>query len=503
MERTGPQPPVTGRDRDDGGDTSVRKAAAAVVTAATALVLVGGYAGLDVAGAVPGPLTTTPAPTAAPLPTAPGANVPAPSPVPVLPTLDAAAPVPDPAVLGGTVGPLLTDPALGASVSASVVDALTGRTLLASADDVARTPASTTKILTAVAALRALGDTSRATTRVVAGATADEVVLVAGGDVLLAAGAGDPEAVAGHAGLGDLAAQTAAALRAAGRTSVAVRLDDGSFTGPATSPGWGAGDVGSGFVMPIAPLAVDEARLGPGENAPRAADPALGAALLFVQALTADGITVLDQGSGSSSVPVARAAAQPGAKQLAAVSSATTAEQVELMLTDSDNTLAEVLARRVALATGRTGTFDDASAAVVDEVAALGVDVTGVHLQGASGLGRDARIPARTLTSLLSVIAAGKHPELGAVAAGLPVAAVSGTLADRYDQPDSTAAAGVVRAKTGTLTGVSSLAGFLRDADGRLLAFAVMSDSVTPGGSVTARRAQDRFATALAACGCR
>nr|WP_246314952.1 D-alanyl-D-alanine carboxypeptidase/D-alanyl-D-alanine-endopeptidase [Kineococcus aurantiacus] len=393
----------------------------------------------------------------------------------------------------------MADPALGASVSASVVDALTGDVLLDAAADVARTPASTTKVLTAVAALRALGGTSRATTRVVAGATADEVVLVAGGDVQLTAGTGDPDAVEGHAGLGDLAARTAAALRAEGRTTVAVRLDDGAFTGPATSPGWGSGDVGSGFVMPVAPLAVDEGRLAPGETAPRSADPALAAAVLFVRALTATGVTVLDQGSG----PVVRAAAAPGARQLAAVESATTAEQVEHMLTTSDNTLAEVLGRRVALATGRTGTFDDASAAVVDEVAALGVDVTGVGLQGVSGLGRGTRVPARALTSVLALVAGGEHPELGPVAAGLPVAAVSGTLADRYDQPGSVAAAGVVRAKTGTLTGVSSLAGFLRDADGRLLAFAVMSDSVAPGGSVQARRAQDRFATALAGCGCR
>ncbi|MEZ0492454.1 D-alanyl-D-alanine carboxypeptidase/D-alanyl-D-alanine-endopeptidase [Kineococcus sp. TBRC 1896] len=466
---------------------------------AAVVVLATGYAGLDVTGAVPGPLTTTPAPTAAPLPTAPGAQPPPQTPAPVLPTLDAGAPVPDPAALARAVGPLLTDPALGASVSASVVDARTGRSLLATAETVPRTPASTTKVLTAVAALRALGDTTRVQTRVVAGSTPDEVVLVAGGDVLLAAGAGDPDAVDGHAGLGDLAARTADSLRAAGRSTVAVRLDDGLFTGPATSPGWGPGDVGAGFVMPIAPLAVDEARLAAGEYAPRAPDPAAAAARLFAQALAADGITVLDAGAG----PVVRVPAPAGAAVLASVSSATTAEQVEFMLTASDNTLAEVLARRVALATGRPGTFDDASAAVVEQVADLGVDVTGVQLQGASGLGRDTRIPARTLTDVLSLVASGEHPELGPVAAGLPVAGVSGTLLDRYDQPGTTAAAGVVRAKTGTLTGVSSLAGLLRDTDGRLLAFAVMSDSVVPGGSVSARRAQDRFATALAGCGCR
>jgi D-alanyl-D-alanine carboxypeptidase/D-alanyl-D-alanine-endopeptidase (penicillin-binding protein 4) len=475
----------------------LRKAAAAVVTAATVLVLAGGYAGLDATGAVPGPLTTTAPPTAQPLPTAPAATPPARTAQAVLPALDPDAPAPDPAVLGGDLAPLLADPALGASVSASVVDALTGDDLLSSAVDVARTPASVTKVLTAVAALRALGTTSRAATTVVDGATPDEVVLVAGGDVLLAGGAGDPDAVDGHAGLDDLAARTAAELLAAGRNAVAVRLDDASFTGPATSPGWGSGDVGAGFVAPISALAVDEGRLGEGETAPRAGDPALAAARTFAAALAAHGVQVLDPGT------VARVTAIPGAATLASVESATTAEQVEFMLTTSDNTLAEVLARRVALASGRPGTFDDASRAVVDEVAALGVDVSGTTLQGGSGLGRDTRLPARVVTDVLVLVADGDHPELGAVAAGLPVAGVSGTLFDRYDTPDSIAAAGVVRAKTGTLTGVSSLAGYVRDADGRLLAFALMSDSVTPGAAVAARAAQDRFATALTGCGCR
>ncbi|WP_432523555.1 D-alanyl-D-alanine carboxypeptidase/D-alanyl-D-alanine endopeptidase [Kineococcus sp. SYSU DK006] len=479
----------------------MRRAVAAAAAVVAAAGLAAGYAGLDVAGAVPGPLTTTPAPTAAALPTAPAAALPdGPAPA-VAPALDPDAPAPDPAVLGGQVAPLLADPALGApaSVSASVVDAATGEVLLADDVDVPRTPASVTKLLTAAAALRALGPTSRVTTRVVEGATADEVVLVAGGDVLLAAGAGDADAVNGHAGLADLAARTAAALLAQGRSAVAVRLDDSAFTGPATSPGWGSGDVAAGFVAPISPLAVDGGRLAPGETAPRAPDPALAAAQAFARALGAAGVQVLDQGGGA----LVRAAAQPGAATLAAVESATTAEQVELMLTTSDNTLAEVLARRVAAAGDRPATFDDASEAVVQQVAALGVDVTGVRLQGASGLGRGTRIPARALTDLLVLVAGGEHPELAAVASGLAVADVNGTLADRYDVPASAAGAGVVRAKTGTLTGVSSLAGLLRDADGRLLAFAVLSDGVAPGASLAARRAQDRSTAALVGCGCR
>jgi len=473
----------------------VRKAVVGVASVAAVLLLGAGYAGLDVAGAVPGPLTTTPSPTASPLPTAPAATTPADPADPVLPALPTDAPVPDPAVLAG-LGALLADPALGTSVSASLVDAATGTDLLSLAADVPRAPASVAKLLTGAAALTTLGPTARATTRVVEGATPEEVVLVAGGDVLLSAGAGNTALVNGHAGLDDLAAATAASLRVDGRTAVTLRLDDALFTGPTTSPGWSPGDVGAGYVAPIAPLAVDEARLAAGEYAPRAADPALAAAQQFGRALAARGVTVLGDG-------VVRASAVAGARTLGEVTSATTAEQVELMLTTSDNTLAEVLARRVAHALDRPATFDDASAAVAEAVGGLGVDVTGVALQGGSGLGRETRLPVRVLTGLLAAVDSGDHPDLAALASGLPVAAVTGTLLDRYDSADEVAGAGVVRAKTGTLSGVSSLAGYVRDADGRLLAFAVVADAVPPGGSVGARDALDRFTSALVGCGCR
>jgi D-alanyl-D-alanine carboxypeptidase/D-alanyl-D-alanine-endopeptidase (penicillin-binding protein 4) len=94
------------------------------------------------------------------------------------------------------------------------------------------------------------------------------------------------------------------------------------------------------------------------------------------------------------------------------------------------------------------------------------------------------------------------------VLTGLPVAGWSGTLTDRYatdgprDDLLAATASGEVRAKTGTLNGVSSLAGMTVDDDGRLLVFAVLADRLAPGGTAAAERALDRVAATLAACGC-
>ena len=75
---------------------------------------------------------------------------------------------------------------------------------------------------------------------------------------------------------------------------------------------------------------------------------------------------------------------------------------------------------------------------------------------------------------------------------------MTGTLATRFDATGTKVGRGVVRAKTGTLTGVDCLAGLVRDSHGRLLAFAVLADS-TPGPQAASRTALDRVASAVAA----
>ncbi|MDP9239867.1 MAG: D-alanyl-D-alanine carboxypeptidase, partial [Actinomycetota bacterium] len=106
------------------------------------------------------------------------------------------------------------------------------------------------------------------------------------------------------------------------------------------------------------------------------------------------------------------------------------------------------------------------------------------------------------LTKLLSAAARDDTPRLRAALTGLPVAGFTGTLDDRYRVGATRIAAGEVRAKTGSLTGVSTLAGVVRDTDGRLLAFALLADRVPAGGTRGAEAALDALATALSRCGC-
>jgi len=422
----------------------------------------------------------------------PGAVLPAVAPA-VLPTLGEQAPVPSADALDQVLLPLIASKALGSRVSIDVLDPLTGDHLMSEAPSTARTPASTAKLLTAAAALTALGPQTTLATRAVAGASAGQVVLVGGGDVMLSAGAGNPQVINGRAGLRELARQTATALRAQNRSSVRLILDDRLFSGPTRSPGWAASDVDDGYVAPIQSLEVDAGRVASGHFARRSSDPAMTAALTFATQLKKRGIRV----TGS----IRRGAAPKTSAELGRVESASVAGLVEYALTESDNTVAEALGRLVAIAAGEPGSFEATGPAVLAQLKDLGVPVTNAVLGDASGLGEGSAVPPQVMTALLALATGTDQPQLRAVLSGLPIAAVSGTLAGRFSGSGEQAATGMVRAKTGTLTGVSSLAGTVVDSDGRLLVFAAMADRVK--STTAARAALDRIATALAACGCR
>jgi D-alanyl-D-alanine carboxypeptidase/D-alanyl-D-alanine-endopeptidase (penicillin-binding protein 4) len=85
---------------------------------------------------------------------------------------------------------------------------------------------------------------------------------------------------------------------------------------------------------------------------------------------------------------------------------------------------------------------------------------------------------------------------------GLPVAGFTGSLADRFVDPESLTQAGDIRAKTGYLSRVVALAGYVVDTDGRALIFVVLADAVVPESTLDAQRTEDQVAARLAACGC-
>jgi D-alanyl-D-alanine carboxypeptidase/D-alanyl-D-alanine-endopeptidase (penicillin-binding protein 4) len=87
------------------------------------------------------------------------------------------------------------------------------------------------------------------------------------------------------------------------------------------------------------------------------------------------------------------------------------------------------------------------------------------------------------------------------VLSGLPIAGFTGTLERGRFTAASVGGIGAVRAKTGTLNGVSTEAGVVEDADRRLLTYAVMADKTSNAALTQARL--DRFAATLVTCGCR
>ncbi|MFI9239340.1 D-alanyl-D-alanine carboxypeptidase/D-alanyl-D-alanine-endopeptidase [Streptomyces sp. NPDC053079] len=381
--------------------------------------------------------------------------------------------------LAAALEPLLQDPALGPDRAASVVDVASGEPLFGAGQDVAYTPASTIKLATSAAALAALGPEHRIETTVVDGG-AGRIVLVGGGDPTLTA---RPAQGPGprFASLSELADATARALKARGTARTALAYDASRYTGPVQH---GPNE----NLAPVSALMVDEGRLDDSSRGPadRTAEPAADAARKFAAMLRERGVEVEGEPTEGG--------AAPDAARLAAVASAPLADLVERTLTNSDNDIAEALARQTALASGQPASVEGAAKAVTDRLSAMGLPMGAVRIADGSGLDRADQASAEFLARLLARAADPAAPRLRPVLTGLPVAGFTGTLRERYGR--DTAGRATVRAKTGTLTGVNTLAGTALTPSGRLLAFAFLASN-TPSAD-GAQQALDRLASAVA-----
>jgi serine-type D-Ala-D-Ala carboxypeptidase/endopeptidase (penicillin-binding protein 4) len=394
----------------------------------------------------------------------------------------------DPAAVRRAVQPDLRDPDLGRHVLAVVAPLAAGAPAYALGRGLAM-PASTTKVITSAAALYALGADHVFDTTVELDGR--RVVLVGGGDPLLSSKPDDDEtAYPRRADVVTLAKRTARVLRERGIRRVRMGYDDGLFAGPSENPTWEADYVPDGVVTPTSALWVDEGR--PESGVGRVSDPAGAAADAFTRALTRAGIKV--RGSPEEAVSA-------GTQPIAEVSSAPLAEIVERVLTLSDNEAAEVLLRHVGLAQEGVGSTDAGRRGVRRILESQGIALRSSVLYDGSGLSRKSRLDPRVLVDVLRLALDPQHPDLRPVLTGLPVAGFTGSLSDRMDLGPPQGR-GRVRAKTGTLTGVASLAGLAADLDGNAMVFVLMADRVRKDKYLKARVAMDNAAASLGACHC-
>jgi serine-type D-Ala-D-Ala carboxypeptidase/endopeptidase (penicillin-binding protein 4) len=315
----------------------VRRVMVASVIGSVALLAVTGYAAADVLDVAPGILTLD-RPVPVPTPTVSGTPAPVvlPTPAatvdPMLSDTGATAPVPTAAGLARALSTASDDPALEGGTGISVRDGITGDELWSLDAATPRVPASTQKLMAALAVTDGLDLGARMTTSVVASPGSPDLVLVVRGDTLLSPGAGDPDAVAGRAGLADLATQVADSLAASGRRAVTLRLDLGYAPGPRYPSTWNPNDVRDGFAQAVVMTGLATQLPRAGHPAPLRPEREVAKAL--AAALKRKGVTVSLAPERTWGTP-----APAGAQVLGSIESATYREVLDLALDRSENSL--------------------------------------------------------------------------------------------------------------------------------------------------------------------
>ena len=328
----------------------------------------------------------------------------------------------------------------------------TGRTVYARQPDQPLIPASALKLVTGAVALAKFGGDAHLTTEIraangsIKGGTVTDLWLVGGGDPLLSTA--DFAADGGYDGQPKLSTPMetlADRVVAAGIRTVQGRVvgDDSRYDDQRLVPSWLPRYVANFDVGPIAALTVNEG-LATFPPAPSyALSPANLAADVLTSLLRARGVTV--GGTGVGRVPEATT-------EVASIDSPPMAEVVGAVLQHSDNMGAEMLVKELGVRFGGAGSTAAGLAVIRDHLTAVGAPLAGVATVDGSGLDRSDRLTCQFLQQVLA--GAGEDSDL---ARGLPVAARNGTLYKRFV---GSAAAGKVRAKTGSLLGVAALTGF-------------------------------------------
>ena len=162
------------------------------------------------------------------------------------------------------------------------------------------------------------------------------------------------------------------------------------------------------------------------------------------------------------------------------------------MLKDSDNFYAESMFYQTAASSGhRPAKADDARTLTKQLIKRIGLGNNPYKIADGSGLSLYNYISAELLVRLLRY-AHNKEEIIGHLLPALPIAGVDGTFKKRMT---SGCTYGKVMAKTGTLTGISSLAGYLTSSEGHQLCFAIINQGVMRNKD--GKDFQDRVCTVL------
>lgn len=373
-------------------------------------------------------------------------------------------------------------PLIDGELGASVVDLTAGQSVYEHQPDRQLLPASSTKILTATAALAGMDLDKRLET--VVEQDGGRVVIRAAGDVWL--DDADLDAAAAVIGQAD-----------------SVEIDTSVWSGPSQAEGWDPSNVAEGYIAPMEPAMLYGGRIGAKTgDVPRSTHPAFDVAQALADRVGASQVGVVD---GAPPMP-----------QVAVMESPILRERLELMIKHSDNVMAEAIARELAVARsgGQPASFADATTATLHILREIGVEVGNAQIRDNSGLSSENRLTANLLVQCLQ-LAALDEGSAGAAVGGatgesrgadgansidgdvrtlldlLPVAGGDGTLDDRYAD---LSARGYARAKTGTLTDTSALVGIVTGRSGHTYAYGLL---VNDAPILSARAQVDEFVSAL------
>ena len=450
------------------------------------------------------------------------------------------------------LAPLLEDPLVQRSnVAVHVVKASTGESVFDYRADEPLVPASTMKAITAATALRTLGPAYRFETNVLTtGSLTGSGVL--NGD-LYVKGGGDPTMVIEK--LWKLVQDVR--LNGVREVNGRVIFDDSDFETHAGVPGWNkAEDIerGPSYYPALGGLSLNfntvALVVGPGVNV---GDPARVELETPTDVVTIDNATVTGSAGSSRWVRLSRSVEGPdvtfrvegrvpasttarryyrtvpdptayfvgafaamceahGIRVRKGFQRGVTPEHANVLLTMQSPPLGKILldmnkfsnnfmAEQVLQAMGATsperkGTTVEGLKVVDAYLAGIGVTGEGDALVNGSGLSRQARLRASTLTSVLVDMYG--DPRVGAeFRSSLSIGGLDGTLRKRFDEG---AEINRLRGKTGSLNGVHCLTAYVEAADGEIYAFAFLVNDLA-GPLSRAKRLQDRFASAIFSIG--